>query len=186
MNQWTTWTLAPLPSDYKSSKTILPISRLQDAMSWKVRQNYLGAQSTIFSRVKSYATTIFHKNCCHAGRKWRCTFCYWPWVKVEWVCGNGVNTTSKGSIAYIWLLSNEVFDFLKKHWSFLLKQFDWCLVWQVVIHWANLLVTQHLKSQKEKHLAILWPRFSLEQNWRKKRSTAQKNAKTSSWLFTNL
>ena len=46
----------------------------------------------------------FHKICCRNGREKDAFYRSWPWVKVEWTCGNGVNTASMGSIGWIWLL----------------------------------------------------------------------------------
>ena len=62
----------------------------------------------------------------------------------------------------------------KKHSCFRLKQCEWSLHWQVVIHWAHQFASQNPISPADEQVAIFSPRASGEQNPKKKRSTRQK------------
>ena len=103
MNQWVIQTSDFLASDLKSSKTILPISRLQNARSRKARQSYPGARSTCFSKVGKFSTNVFlKKNFVRTVIKLRVhVFHSRPRVKVVLTRESGKNTSNTGSKGYI-------------------------------------------------------------------------------------
>ena len=99
MKHWKFETFYFVASDLKSSNTILPINRLQDALSRKTRQTDPGAQSAYFSKVwKLSATISTKKNCFQNWKKLRVHFFQSrPLVKVELTRECGKNTFNTGT-----------------------------------------------------------------------------------------
>ena len=118
MKQWIFQTLDNILLDPKSSKRILPISRLQDARSREACHTYPGALSTFLSGVWSFSPRFSAENVVRTGKKGSGIFHSRSRVKVEVTSENGESTSNTGSTGYVWLLFRRVHWFAKETQAF--------------------------------------------------------------------